>query len=139
MGLTSDEQAIANLLFRYARLMDAGDFEGVAELFARGSYFGARGDGITKMLAATVILHDGKMGTKHVTTNLEIEQSDENTAVVRSYFTVFQQLPTLPMQPVIAGRYTDQVAKDADGWYFVDRVAELDLIGDLSQHVKYTP
>ncbi len=139
MGLTSDEQAIANLVFRYARAMDAGDFEGVAELFAKGTYVGVPGSKVAAMLRSTVILHDGKMGTKHVTTNVEIEPDGDNRATARSYFTVFQQLESLPMQPIIAGRYTDRMERDAEGWHFAERAIEIDLVGDLSQHVTYVP
>lgn len=138
--LTSDEQAIANLLFRYARLMDAGDFDGVAEMFHGATYAGMPGERLAALLRSTVMLHDGKMGTKHVTSNLEIEQSDGgDEAVVRSYFTVFQQLPTLPLQPVVAGRYTDRVVRRDGEWRFAERAIEMDLFGDLSQHVSYRP
>ena len=37
---------------------------------------------------------------------------------------------------IIAGRYHDRFARDADGWYFVEREEHLDLVGDCSRHLK---
>lgn len=133
------EQSIANLLFAYARAVDDADFDAVGELFARGTYVGMPGAKVPGLLRSTVLLHDQKMGTKHVTTNLTIEFDDEReqAATVCSYFTVFQQLPDFPLQPIVAGRYTDRVALDEEGeWYFVDRVIDVELTGDVSHHLR---
>ncbi|MDH6244694.1 hypothetical protein M2432_002339 [Mycobacterium sp. OTB74] len=35
-----DKVAIAELLYRYAELIDAGDFDGVGELLGRGTFMG---------------------------------------------------------------------------------------------------
>lgn len=131
------EQSIANVLYTYAQLMDLGEFEAVGELFSRGTYVGLPGSKVGPLLRKTVQLHDGKMGTKHVTTNLTITFDDESetSATVLSYFTVFQQLPGFAMQPIVAGRYTDRLAADG-GWHFVERLIEMDLSGDLSHHLN---
>ena len=140
---TSDEQAITNLLFRYARLIDTGDFDEVGSLFSQGTYVGLPGALVADRLRSTVVLHDGKMGTKHVTTNIEIYFTNDRTdADVFSNFTVFQQTPTLPLQPIVAGRYEDKVsnvgADQAGGstWHFVERLIHVELVGDLSNHLS---
>ena len=134
--LVNHEQAITNVLFKYARLMDAGDFDGVAEMFARGTYAGTPGPKLARMLRATIILHDGKMGTHHVTSNVEVEVDDDSThASARAYYTVFQQLPELALQPIITGSYEDRLERDDDGWYFVERRIAMNQVGDVSRHV----
>ena len=60
-------------------------------------------------MATTRLYPDGTPGTKHVTTNLIIEIDDQATgAAARSYFTVLQAVPGLPLQPILAGRYRDR-------------------------------
>ena len=82
-----------------------------------------------------VVLYDGVPRTKHVITNVTVEvATDRATAAARSYFTVLQALPDLPLQPIIAGRYHDRFARDAGGWYFSEREIIVDLTGDLSRH-----
>ncbi len=144
MGADSnDRAAITGLVFRYAERLDEGDLDGVARLFAQGTFrssLGGHYEGAGAVLAAlqrAVILHDGRPLTKHVTTNLVVELDEEaGTATGRSYFTVFQATPTLALQPVIAGRYHDRFVRADGGWRFADRFVHVDLTGDLSQHVR---
>jgi hypothetical protein len=57
------------------------------------------------MFQDTLIVYaDGTPRTRHVTTNIAIDADEEaGTAVSRSYFTVLQALPGLPLQPIAAG------------------------------------
>ena len=135
------EQQIANLLFTYAEMVDAADFDGVAELFARGAYGmpGAlvEGRAIGGVMRSAVVLHDGAMRTKHITSNLLVELAeDARTATCRSYFTVMQATDTLPLQPILTGRYADRLARDDEGWYFVERLITMEQLGDVSQHLR---
>ena len=135
---------IARLVYAYAERLDAGDFEGVAALFEHGR-FGSEGyttfegrDGVLKMLQGMVQLYDGVPRTKHVVTNLVVDLDDvASTATARSYFTVLQATDGFPLQPVIAGRYEDAFArKGSHEWHFTDRRVHMDLLGDLSHHLK---
>lgn len=136
--------AIANLLYRYAELMDAGDLEGVAALFDKARIRTGGGDtveGSAPMLAlwrAHVRIHPcGTPRTKHVITNPIIEvDEDAGTATCRSYYTVFQATPELPLQAICAGRYHDTFVREDGAWRFSERdYSLLDLVGDLSQHL----
>jgi hypothetical protein len=140
----SAPDAIAALVHAYAERIDAGDLEGVAELFAHGT-FGASGGparrGVDELLAVfrrAVILHDdGTPRTKHVVTNLTIAvDAAAGTATARSYFTVLQATATLPLQVIVAGRYEDRFACADGTWRFTERVVHMDLRGDLSQHLR---
>ncbi|MFN8034366.1 MAG: nuclear transport factor 2 family protein [Acidimicrobiia bacterium] len=141
--VTDHADAIRTLIHRYAELLDLGDLDGVAALFARSTWRAAghevvlRGSAEARAAYEGVILYDGVPRTKHQMTNVTIELArDESTAAARTYFTVLQATPELPLQPIIAGRYEDAFARDDAGWYFTDRLIIPDLLGDLSRHMQ---
>jgi hypothetical protein len=143
--VTDARAAISNLIYTYAERIDAGDFDGVAQLFA-DAVVTAEG-GVERRGTAEVLEmytgftrryeDDGTPKSKHVTTNLILDVDEAaGTASCRSYFTVLQAVPgQLPLQPVCAGRYRDTFVR-ADGvWRFATRHMIMDLIGDLSKHL----
>jgi ketosteroid isomerase-like protein len=138
---------IENLIHTYAERIDAGDLEGVADLFAHGRLCPTPDaapnqaiEGRERVLAlyrgSTRIYDDGSPHTRHVTTNSIIEV-DENgdAAAARSYYTVFQQVDDFPLQPIISGRYRDTFQRIDGRWWFDTRVILVDLVGDLSRHL----
>jgi 3-phenylpropionate/cinnamic acid dioxygenase small subunit len=136
-------RAIENLIAAYAELVDAGDFAGLGALLAEATFTGGGGaisgqDAIEKMFRDMVIVYDdGTPRTKHVTTNIAIEvDEDTGTAVSRSYFTVLQAPPGLPLQTIAAGRYRDRFERSAGQWRFADRRVRVDLTGDVSHHLR---
>ncbi len=142
--MSDSAREIANLIYSYAERLDAGDFKGVGALFARGAISNQGIDTASRGADEVVALYeqwtrlypDGTPRTKHVTTNLicEIDEA-AGTAEVRSYFTVFQQTDSLPLQPIIAGRYRDSFERVKGTWHFSNRFIISDLAGDLSQHL----
>ena len=138
-------EAIEKLVFLYAERIDQGDFGGVAELFAEaelsveGSDVVTRGrDAVRKLYETTTRRYpdDGTPKTKHLTTNLIIEVDEAaDRAACRSYFTVLQQTPNLPLQIVITGRYRDGFVRTDGAWRFATRHMILDQFGDLGQHL----
>ncbi|MBV8951660.1 MAG: nuclear transport factor 2 family protein [Actinobacteria bacterium] len=134
--------AIGKLIFEYASRIDAGDFDGVAQLFARGSFLDFRGaDQVRSCFENLVIRYDdGTPRTKHVTTNLVVDVDEAGgTASARSYFTVLQSAPGAPLQIVVAGRYSDSFARADGEWWFDHRGVDTDLVGDVSRHLKVNP
>ncbi|UOX89635.1 nuclear transport factor 2 family protein [Amycolatopsis sp. FBCC-B4732] len=136
-----DYRALANLIFSYAALVDAGDFTAVGELFSSGEFTGSGGAlrgaaAVERMLRETVIVYDdGTPRTKHVTTNVALEVTG-STASSSAYFTVLQAVPGLPLQTIAAGRYTDRFTRSDTGWRFTERRAAVDLVGDISHHLR---
>jgi 3-phenylpropionate/cinnamic acid dioxygenase small subunit len=139
----SDEQAIHNLLHRYARLMDSADFAGIAELFAAATLTndqdteGMRGtDAISRAYTdANRVYEDGTTRTKHVISNTELE-IDGDSARASSYFMVFQQVDDFPLQPIVSGRYDDSFERVDGTWRFNGRHLSIDLVGNLSHHLR---
>jgi ketosteroid isomerase-like protein len=140
---TDDVEAIRALIHEYAERIDLGDLDGLAEMFAAATW-GSPGRGTplrgTEQVRRGydgVILYDGIPSTKHVISNVTIEVTgDGSAATARSYFTVLQARPDLPLQPIIAGRYHDRFERVAGRWRFADRQIIPDLIGDLSRHLR---
>jgi len=135
---------ITNLLYRYAELIDSGDLEGAAQLFAHARFELRDGhvlEGAEPVLAmwrANVRIHeDGTPRTKHLITNPIVEVDEEaGRATCRSYYTVIQATDALPLQPIAAGRYHDEFVREDGVWRFDYRNYSLfDHAGDLSQHL----
>jgi hypothetical protein len=147
--MPTPEVAVANLVHSYAERIDLGDFDGLADLLADATITSEGTDLDIRGRAAVLALYidgtrryedTGTPKTKHVTTNLIIEVDDSaGTATCRSYFTVLQAVrDSLPLQPIIAGRYHDRFVRNGDGaggWRFDARHMIVDLVGDLSQHL----
>jgi len=141
---SASRAAIGALVAAYAERVDGGDLAGVAALFEDATYRSAQGGSyrgraaVLDVLQRKVILHaDGTPRTKHVTTNLVIDGDEAaGTAAARSYFTVLQATARLPLQPIVAGRYHDRFVRGAGGWRFADRLILMDLVGDLSEHLR---
>lgn len=140
---------VENLLYTYAERIDAGDLDGVAELFTHGRIHGVEDgppemvfegrDAVRRLYGATTRIHgDGTPRTRHVTTNAIIEvDEDAGTATSRSTFVVLQATDDLPLQPIITGRYRDTFHRLDGTWWFDTRVMHVDQTGDLSQHLLF--
>jgi ketosteroid isomerase-like protein len=144
MSPAADRHAIEALVHAYAERIDAGDLDGVAALLGDAVWRsparpgGVRGVDAIRGLYADVILYEGTPCTQHVVTNLVIDLAGD-TATARSRFTVLQARPDFPLQPIAAGRYHDAFTRGAHGWRFSERAVLLDLVGDLSRHLRRAP
>jgi 3-phenylpropionate/cinnamic acid dioxygenase small subunit len=146
--VVEDVLEIQGLIARYAELVDDGDFEGLGELLSdavlgpqgQSAEFGGRA-GVIRMYSSTVrIYENGTPMTKHVTTNVQVEvDQSRESAVARSYFTVFQATRLLPLQPIVAGRYRDRFERRDGRWRFTERRFSTEMIGDVSQHILGEP
>ena len=85
-----------------------------------------------------IVYDDGTPRTRHVTTNVAIEADEEaGTAVSRAYFTVLQAVPGLALQPIVSGRYRDRFERRDGQWRFAERRVLIDLVGDVSRHLRH--
>jgi len=142
--MTDAATSLGNLIARYAELIDEGDFDGVADLLGEAavgqgdspSLLTGR-DALAALFTSTTRRYpDGTPRTKHMTTNLILEIDEEaGTAAARSYWTVFQAVEGLPLQPILAGRYHDRFERDGQAWHFSERRYLIDLVGDVSRHM----
>ena len=151
--MADSAREIENLLYTYAERIDAGDLDGVADLFRHGRIHGQEDpqphavfegrDAVRRLYGTAIRTYDdtGTPKTKHVTTNAIIEVDDDaRTATARSSYLVTQATADLPLQVIITGHYRDSFHRpvEADGrWCFETRVMFIDQTGDLSHHLKW--
>jgi len=147
--MADSTRQIENLMYTYAERIDAGNLEGVADLFANGQIVASPDAPVETVVAgrdevlgmyqgSTRLYPCGTPRTKHVTTNAIIEVDDDaGTASARSYYTVFQQLDDFPLQPIITGRYHDTFHRIDGEWWFDQRTMLVDQLGDLSRHLLF--
>lgn len=141
---------IEDLLYAYAERLDAGDLDGVADLFTHGRICGVEGgppetvfegrEGVRGLYEmATRLYEDGTPKTRHATTNARVEVDEEGgTATCRAYYAVTQATPDLPLQVIITGHYHDTFHRVDGTWWFDSRTMFVDQVGDLSHHLKRT-
>ena len=140
-------EAVTKLIYTYAERIDAGDFAGVAEIFAHATLtFEGFGDAVAGPAAIEALYtrtarryEDGTPRTKHVMTNVMVDVADDGeSAASRSYFTVLQAVPgELALQPVIAGRYRHTYARVDGRWRVATMHITIDLKGDLGHHMLF--
>lgn len=148
--MATDREQIERLVYGYAERIDAGDFDGVADLLAHATLTSEGSDLLVEGRDEVLGLYtrttrrypDGTPRTRHVTTNLVIEVgidlAEADRALARSYFTVLQAVPgQLALQPIIAGGYRDRFARVDGTWRFTERHITVDLIGELGHHLLF--
>jgi hypothetical protein len=138
------------LIYGYAERIDAGDFDGLADLLAHAELTFEGYDDVRRGRDEVLALYrrstrrypdDGTPKSKHLVTNVVVEIDDSSspaTATARSYYTVLQAVPgALALQPIVAGRYRDRFEQVDGAWRFSGRHIFVDLVGDLSQHMLF--
>ena len=143
----ADKVEITELLYRYAELIDAGDFDGVGQLLARATFGGTASpatsgaENIAKLFASSTRRypeHGNTPRTRHLVLN-PIVEIDDGQATVRSTFVVVQNTDAVALQPIVVGRYADRFARDDQGWYFTQRTVDVEMVGDVSAHLMIDP
>ncbi len=116
----SDETAIAQLLYRYARAVDTKDWQLYRSVFtddahidysSAGAAVGGR-DEVADWLAAGFGTIPWSM---HYITNIESDVTGD-TASVRAMFYNPMQLPGMAEQSACGGYYHHELVRTADGW-----------------------
>jgi len=132
------------LVVAYAERLDAGDLDGVAQLFRDAVLRPARSgaalvgtDAVRRLYDPVIRYEDGTPRTQHTLGNLAVAvDADREHAASHCSFTVWQARPDGSLGPVLAGRYDDRFARVAGRWRFTERVITPDLLGDLSDHMR---
>ncbi|QRY49255.1 nuclear transport factor 2 family protein [Mycolicibacterium septicum] len=117
----SEHSEISALLYRYARAVDSKDWELYRSVFTEeahidyssaGAVVGTR-DEVVDWFAANF----GVMPwTMHYITNIEILETDGDTASVRAMFYNPMQLPGMAEISACGGYYHHELVRTPDGW-----------------------
>jgi hypothetical protein len=134
---------ITDLVHTYPDLIDAGDFAGVAALFAHADNMthdetGAPRD-LGQLLSGLVRTYDdGRPSTRHLVTNVRVKvAADRATASATSYITVLQATDALALQVIASNRHEDTFERVDGTWRFSGRTDRPGLLGDMSHHVRF--
>jgi 3-phenylpropionate/cinnamic acid dioxygenase small subunit len=145
-GTWESHHAITSLMYRYTEYIDAADFDAIGALFSDAimTNEGVAGeiagrDAIKQLYTSTNRVHDdGTLRTRHLTANVVVDIDEvAGTATARSSFVVFQQTGTLPLQPIVTGRYRDRFERAAGVWRFAQRHIVVDHVGDVREHLAF--
>jgi len=153
LEIAAARHAIEDIVFRYAEAVDEGDYAALAKVLHHCTLVMPNGNNIVggSAIAANyrsiIVLYDAaeqrvkfapgaSPRTRHVTTNLIYEFSDDVTSAnVRSYFSVYQNLGG--QNPLIAGgRYLDRYSIGADGWQIDERAVRIEQPTDMRAHLQ---
>jgi hypothetical protein len=146
----SDLGEITALVHSYALLLDRGDMDAVAALFAdsawRSEPAGLPGservlhgsEEVRPIYAQVKIYDDGTPRTKHLLTNLTVDvEPGATTAASHCYWTVLQNVePGGSIDIILSGQYVDKFEKAQGVWRFAERLIRVDLTGDASAHMS---
>ena len=142
----SNTQHIENLMYRYGEYVDLARFDDLGELFRHGAIRSdrgsgdLRGDAVATFYRATNRVHadTGTLRTRHIASNVIVAMDEAaGTATARSYFVVCQQTSSLPLQPIVSGRYHDSFHRIDGEWWFDVRMIFVDLIGNMTEHLSF--
>jgi hypothetical protein len=135
------ESEINRLISTYVHNVDDGKIAENAELLANtrftvGETVVDGRDEVALFFKNNVQHHeDGTPRTWHAVSNVIIDVDSATSARAVSYFTVHQELPGLPLQPIVTGRYLDTFECVDGKWRFASRSVQPRLIGELGHHV----
>ena len=138
-----DHRQIERLIYLYPYHLDEGRFDELGQLFGHadlyiGDELAASRDpvAVAELWSRFVRLYpNGTPRTRHMATNLLIEDDGPARARAHSYVLVVQHTPGALLAPIIAGDYLDRFAKVGGTWRFTERRIGNDLFGDLSHHL----
>lgn len=135
------ESEVHRLLATYVHNLDDGKIAENADLLAHTRFQVADAvvvgrDEIARFFKSNVQHHeDGTPRTWHALSNILIDVVSPTSAKAVTYFTVHQELPGLPLQPIVTGRYIDTFELVDGAWRYATRWVQPRLIGELSRHV----
>ncbi len=133
-----------NLIYRYAEMIDEGDFDGLGSVFARASIHfvpgglslhGARD--ITSFYEKSIIIDaaTGTPCTTHWVSNVMLHDVPDGLSA-RSRYQVTLSQNSEPPRLIATGRYFDQFFVDGDRVYFAQRRIITEYMGDTSGHLR---
>ena len=144
-----DRGAIQNLMSDYTEFLDDARFDQLGRLFANGTvaieggpHSGrtASGNAEVSALYSGIVALDpdsGRTGTRHFITNYNIDiDGFTGLAKGRTYWSVTQHTPSLPLQIVACGAYHDEFERADGAWRYTRKHIVCDQVGDLSEHMR---
>ena len=129
--------AITNLLFRYAELIDAGDYEGIGELLTHCTVTSDQGGEWTAPRRSRACITTSPASTgrypAHQTRHHQPDRRGRRRyGHLPGVLHGLHEPPTLPLQPIVNGRYRDTFERVDGVWRYKHRVMIVEHVGDVS-------
>ena len=127
-----DRARILELTARYNRCFDDGDPDGYAALFTEDGVMAVEGGPTTTGRAALAeMVRHTPYGTMHATVDATVDVDGDRATQVVTLLVLARPAPDAPREErrsrlVRTGRYTDELARTAQGWRFARRRVVLD-------------
>jgi 3-phenylpropionate/cinnamic acid dioxygenase small subunit len=126
------ESEISRLIIRFAALNDAGDWAGVAALFAENARFTrpAGGDAIVGRAAIRASFESRPpRKSRHIISNILVDVASDHEAAAHSAMLLYTTAPgeTAATSPALVGGFRDRLVHSAGAWLFAERVGFLDF------------
>jgi 3-phenylpropionate/cinnamic acid dioxygenase small subunit len=130
-----DEKQIRELMIEYGRRLDARDFRGYAQLFAReGEWIGGLGRATGPVaIEAMLVKGLGSVGANpqivtsfHVLSNFQIAVTGDRASAYSRLLYVIRSADDSPV-PSRGGHYDDSFIREDGSWKFLRRV----VVGDI--------
>jgi 3-phenylpropionate/cinnamic acid dioxygenase small subunit len=119
--LSSDREEIQALLYRYARAVDTKDWELYRSVFTVDAVIDYSSAGfavgsVDEVVGALSAGFGALPWSMHYITNVEVLESDGDTATVQAMFYNPMQLPGMAEMSSCGGYYQHRLVRTADGW-----------------------
>lgn len=127
VGRIVSRAAISDVLHRYARLIDGGDFDAIAGLFADDCVadYGIREGDMLRSSAGVVDWIKTQLRAVHATShhisNIEIEFVDDDHATSVCYVYAWHSIEGVEVNMVVLGRYLDRFERQGRQWRITQR------------------
>jgi 3-phenylpropionate/cinnamic acid dioxygenase small subunit len=116
-----DVAEVAALLYRYARAVDTKDWELYRSVFTTDAHIDYSSAGfavgsVDEVVGQLSAGFDAIPWTMHYITNIEVLESDGDTATVRAMFYNPMQLPGMAEMSSCGGYYHHELVRTSTGW-----------------------
>jgi hypothetical protein len=144
-----DYYQIEKLITRYSQCADRGEFAEIAKLYEYCVLYmpgdlviDVAREGLDRYLdwytrVIRIYPDSGTPKTRRFTGTIIIDDDGPNRAKGEHNVVCFQATDSLPLQPIAAGTLYDRFEKVDGQWRLIERREDLELVGDLGQHIRF--
>lgn len=144
-----DYHQIGKLISRYSQCADPGEFDEIAELYRHCVLYmpgnlviDVPREGVGRYLdwykrIVRIYPDSGTPKTRRLVGTIIVDDDGADRAKSEWNVVCFQAVEGFPLQAVAAGTLYDKYEKVAGQWRLVERREDVELVGDLSHHIRF--
>jgi 3-phenylpropionate/cinnamic acid dioxygenase small subunit len=144
-----DYHQIGKLITRYSQCADRAEFDEIAELYRHcvlhmpgNLVIDVPREGIGRYLewykrVIRIYPDGGRPKTRRLVGTIIIDDDGVDRAKSEWNIVCFQAVEEFPLQAIAAGTLYDKYHKVGGQWRLIERREDLELVGDLSRHIRF--